>query len=157
MPRTFSDEFRANPVEWNETPEKPNKQIFIKRNILILIFIGFNFVSINRSVLSINQTPFRFQLTSFSEVYKFVEDNIRGETILIDVVKQSDLKQLNHSLQIPSLPTIVSFLFNYILNMYFFISTKPVLIISFNRFEINILQLPWKIWTEKQSRHQTLF
>ena len=45
--------------------------------------------------------------------YKFVEDNVRGETIRIDTVKQSDLKQLNHSLQISSFPTLVSFLFNY--------------------------------------------
>ena len=26
----ISDEFRANSVEWNETPEKPNNQIVIK-------------------------------------------------------------------------------------------------------------------------------
>ena len=46
-----------------------------------------------------------FNWFRFSEVNKFVEDNVHGETIRPI--------QLNHSLQTPSFPTLVSFLFNY--------------------------------------------
>ena len=66
----------------------------------------------------------------------------RGETI--------QPKAIKHSLQIPSFPALVSY--HIQLLIMYFLQTKPVLIISFTRFEINILQLPWKIWTEKQPR-----
>ena len=79
----------------------------------------------------------------FSEVYKLVEDNVRGETIRPKAIKSfSPNTFFSYTRKFPI----------QLLNMYFFISTKPILIISCTRFEKNILQLPWKIWTEKQTR-----
>ena len=58
-------------------------------------------MSINRSILNQSNT-IQISIDFVSEVYTFVEDNVRGETTHLNgetirpkAVKQSDLKQLN--------------------------------------------------------------
>ena len=70
-------------------------------------FIGFNFIStlINGSIPNQSNTVQISIDLVFQKINKFVEDNVHGETIRPI--------QLNHSLQTPSFPTLVSFLFNY--------------------------------------------